>query len=445
MITHSLRKQASKLVLGIALATGTAMVVGHAIPDAAHAQRKKDKKEKEAKAPEAQYSKEFVAAYSPVNDALNAEGADAAALRPQIDALIPLAVSPDERNALGGLVYNAGMKSSDRALQAQGIDLMLASGKTAPENIGRFNFIGYQQATALNDFAKARQYLQSAIDAGFTTDTISTSDLQISMAESYFSAEDYAAGLDYLDKAIKARKAQGLPVDEAWYRRGITVSYNNQIVPQVYDMSLAWVADYPSAKNWRDAVNLVRNLNDYEGAEILDLLRLSRKVDALDEKNDYLFYVEAADPRRLPKEVKDVIDYGYAKGVISRDDSYVAESLSTANSRIAADRADLPALERDAMAGNAALRTVVAAGGAFLSYGDYDKAVTLYQKALTMPGVDMGETLTRLGIAQIGLGNYAAAEETLSKVSGTRLPIAKLWAAYARQQSSGTAMAATGA
>ncbi len=445
MTTYSLRKQASKFVLGIALATGTAMIVGHVVPDAAHAQRKKDKKEKEEKAPQAQYSKEFVAAYSPVNDALNAEGADVAALRPQINSLIPLAVSPDERNATGGLVYSAGVKSSDRALQVQGLDMMLASGKVLPENIGRFNFIAYQQANGLNDFAKARGYLQAAIDAGFTTETISQSDLQISMAESYFSDGDNVAGLDYLDKAIQARKAQGLPVDESWYRRGITVSYNNSIVPQVYDMSLAWVADYPSAKNWRDAVNLVRNLNEYEGAEILDLLRLSRKVDALEDKNDYIIYVEVADPRRLPKEVKDVIETGYARGAVSRDDSYVAESLVTANNRIAADRADLPALERDAMAGNAALRTVVAAGGAFLSYDQYEKAATFYKKALTMPGVDTAETLTRLGIAQVGLGEYAAAQETLGKVTGTRMPIAKLWSAYASQKSSGTAMASTGA
>ncbi len=445
MMTHTLRKQASKLVLGIALATGTAMVAGHIVPAEAQAQRKKDKKDKKEEAPKTEYSKEFIAAYSPLNDALNAEGADVASLRPQIDALVPLAVSADERNATGGLVYSAGVKASDRALQMKGIDMMLTSGKVAAENIGRFNFIAYQQANALKDFATARKYLQSAIDAGFTTETISKSDLQIAMAESYFSADDNVAGLNYLDQAIKARKAQGQPVDEAWYRRGITVSYNNSIVPQVYDMSLAWVSDYPSAKNWRDAVNLVRNLNEYEGAEMLDLLRLSRKVDALTDKIDYLIYVEAADPRRLPKEVKDVIDAGYATGTISRDDSYIADSLSTANGRIASDRADLPALERDAMAGNAGLRTVTAAGSAFLSYGQYDKAIALYKKAMTMPGADMGEILTRLGIAQVGAGDYAAAQETLGKVTGTRLPIAKLWATYASQQGSGTAMASTGA
>lgn len=437
MTIQPLRKQVSNFVLAIALVTGTAMVAGHIVPDEAQAQRKKKKKKE--KAAKAEYSEAFIAAYNPVDEAMKAEGADIATIRPQLDALIPVSVSPDERLAAGGLIYNAGVTSSDRTLQLQGMEMMLSSGKVPIENTGRYNFIAYQIANNMKDYAKARTFLQGAIDNNFTTETIGISDLQIAMAESYFSDDENAAGLDYLERAIEARKSKGEAVDEAWYRRGITVAYNNEIVPQVYDMALAWVADYPSSKNWRDAINLARNLNTYEGAEMLDLLRLSRKVDALQDKLDYVIYVESADARRLPKEVKDVIEQAYAADAVSRDDIFVAESLETANSRIASDRADLPALERDAMAADAGLRTVVAAGSAFLSYGEYDKAVTFYKKALAMPGVDANESLTRLGIAQIGMGDYAAAKESFAKITGNRLPIAKLWAGYALQQTGGAA------
>jgi hypothetical protein len=51
-----------------------------------------------------------------------------------------------------------------------------------------------------------------------------------------------------------------------------------------------------------------------------------------------------------------------------------------------------------------------------------------------MPGANTNEELTRLGIAQIGLGNYDAARTTLAKVTGTRMPIAKLWVAYADEK-----------
>lgn len=421
---------ARTLALAIALASGSAMLVAPAFTDAAHAQ-KKDKKKEEAKA---EYSKEFVAAYQPLNTALAAEGTDVNALRPQIDALLTLAISADEKIAAGGLAYNAGNKLTDRTLQLKGMETMLASGKLAPADFARYNFVAYQLANALQDYPKSRGYLQKAIDGGFSTETVSTADLEITMAESYFTANEFVAGLDYLDKAIKARKASGKTVDAQWYRRGITVAYNNQVVPQIYDLVVAWLADYPTSENWRDGINLTRNLNDYEGPEILDLLRLSRTAGVLADKTDYIYYIEAADARRLPKEVKDVITEAYAKNAVSKDDIYVADSLTTANGRIKTDMAELPALERDANAAAAGVRTVFAAGDAFLSYGEYAKAAGFYQKSLGMAGVERNTALTRLGIAQIRMGDYAAAQATLTQVDGARAPIARLWSAYAAQQ-----------
>ena len=433
MKTLSLRKQASNLVLAVALATGTAMIAGHIVPDEAHAQRKKkDKKEKKAKA---EYSKEWLAVFQPLDEELRAEGADVAAARPKIDQLFTVTSSPDEQLQTGQLAFNAGTKLGDTELRLKGIEMMIKSDRVPAENIGQYNFIAYQLANNLSQFDKSRTYLQAAIDKNFTTETISASDLQISMAESYFSANQFKQGLDYLEQAIESRKQQGLPIDETWYKRGVTIAYNNEIVPEIYDISLKWVADFPSATNWRDAINLARNLNEFGPQEMLDLFRLGNRVDALTDKQDYIIYVESADARRLPKEVKDIIEQGYASGVVSRDDIYISDSLATANGRIESDRADLPALEQDAKAADAGLRTVVAAGSAFLSYGDYAKAEMFYQKALGMAGVERDEALTRLGIAQIGLGKYDAAMETFNQVSGNRLPIAKLWAGYAMQNS----------
>lgn len=426
---------ARNLALAIALASGGAMLVSPAFTDAAHAQ-KKDKKKEEAKA---QYSKEFLAAYKPLETALAAPGADIAALKPQLMALVSMAVSADEKQAAGGMIYNAGANSKDMALQLQGMELLLASGKVAVEQVGRYNFTAYQLANEQKNYAKARQYLQAAIDTNFSTERISTADLEITMAEIDFSEGKHAAGLDYLNKAIAHRKANGQPVDNAWYRRGITVAYSNQVVPQIYDLVVQWVGDYPTEDNWRDAVNLTRNLNNFGGPEALDLLRLARRVGALRDKQDYILYIEAADARRLPKEVKDLIDQAYAAGAVSKDDIYVADSLTTANGRIKTDMAELPVLEKDANAASAGLRTVFAAGDAFLSYGEYAKAAGFYQKTLGMAGVERNTALTRLGIAQIGAGDYAAAQATLAQVDGARAPIAKLWSAYAVELAAGGA------
>lgn len=445
MTTLKSRKRYSSLALAIALATGTAVTVTAVLPAEANAQRARERdrdrnKQQQQQSAGGGYSDAFRAAYTPLDELMKVEGGDISSMRAQFVALAPLLTTADEKLAGGGLIYNAGARLRDPELQRMGMEAMLSSGMVPPEAAGQYNFIAYQLANQANDYAKARVYLQGAIDNNFTTDTINASALQIAMAENYFAANEFEEGYNFLTNAISTRKAQGLPVDEQWYRRGVTVAYENQAVPQVYDFATLWISDYPSAANWRDAINIARNLNTFSNQEILDLFRLSRRVKALTEPTDYDYYVEAADARRLPREVKDVIDEGMAAGVVSSGNLFITESLETANSRIASDRADLPALERDANAASAQLRTVVAAGSAFLSYGEYAKAAGFYEKALGMAGVDANEARTRLGIAQIGMGNYDAARQTLGQVTGNRLPIAKLWIAYANELSGGAAM-----
>ncbi|WP_298466546.1 hypothetical protein [uncultured Erythrobacter sp.] len=435
----TLRKRASGMALAIALATGAVVTTGAFVAEPAHAQKKK-KKEQEAKA---QYSEEFVAAYQPLNTTVNDEAADLAPIKPQLVALIPLSISPDEKNAAGGLIFNAGAKLNDQALQLQGMELMLAGGKVPLENVGRFNFIAYQLANGQGDFAKARGYLQEAINRNFTSESVNGPAMQVALAESYFSENRFKEGLGVLKAAIESQKNAGQRVDEAWYRRGLTVAYNNKVVPEVYDMTLGWIADYPSDANWRDAINLTRNLNEFEGQELLDLFRLGRKVGALQDQSDYDYYVESADPRRLPKEVKDVIEEGLAAGVVSQDNLYLSEALQTANGRIQSDRAELPALDRDASAAGAGLRTVVAAGDAFLSYGDYAKAAQFFEKALGLAGVEKERVMTRLGIAQVALGDHNAAKATFAQIGGQRGPIARLWTTFSEMQQGSASSAST--
>lgn len=433
MTTLFSRKRTSSLALAIALATGSAVVATAVIPAEASAQRNRDRK-KDQESDGGGYSDAFRAAYPPLQAAIDDQASDIASMTAQFEALLPLLNTPDEKLGGGSLVYNAGVRAGSQPLQLAGLQNMLASGKVAPEQVGRYNFIAYQLANALKDMAAARSYLQGAIDANFSTPEIGRADLQIALAENYFASGEHQNGFDYLTNAIAARKANGEEVEERWYRRGVTVAYNEKVEPMIYDMLGLWLADFDSSANWLDAVNIARNLNSFADGEILDLFRLSRRVDALKEASDFDYYVDAADARRLPKEVSDVIKEGKAAGVITSQNLFITEALETAESRIAQDRADLPALERDAASANATVRTVSAAGDTFLSYGDYAKAKRFYEKALGMPGADTNETLTRLGIAQVGLGEYAAARETFGKVTGSRDPIARLWTIYATQR-----------
>ncbi|MBA4767842.1 MAG: hypothetical protein H2049_09435, partial [Porphyrobacter sp.] len=120
---------ARQFALAVALAAGTAVLAVPGFTDAAYAQKKKKKGEEEAEAGKPVYTPAFVKAYQPLDAKLKAPGVDVAALKAEIDALIPLATTPDDKLALGGMLFNAGIAGKNYALQLQGAETMLASGR----------------------------------------------------------------------------------------------------------------------------------------------------------------------------------------------------------------------------------------------------------------------------------------------------------------------------
>jgi hypothetical protein len=442
---HSNRHPGAKLALAAALMCGAAIGTV-ALEAPAHAQKKKQEE-----APKANYSKKFIAAYKPVEELINA-GTTAEA-QAKIPGVIAAIETEDDRNAAGGMIFNLGIQTSDTALQRQGIDLMIASGRGDAAKMGQYHFTGYQLANQANDSAAARKYLEAMIAGNLTFEgkladgtvkTFAADDMHEMIAQSYFDADDHATGLDYLQKAIATRAAAGQTVPQSWITRGLSVAYTNELTPQAVAFGTMYVEHHPSDTSWGDAIAIQRNMLDYDAQATLDLLRLASRTNAMRDARSYVDYIDAADARRLPGEVRRIVDMGVAAKKISASDVTVKEASDVANSRLAADKADLPALERDAQAAGATAVTASAAGDVFLSYGEYAKAETMYANALTKPGVDTARVLTRLGIAQAEQGKSAEAQATFAKIQGDREAIAKLWALYAKQKGAGTAVATTG-
>lgn len=421
----SIRKSAlGRILTPLALVAITGLGMTAAASPAA-AQKKKD----QDKAPKANYSKEFVAAYKPIETAANAATPDYAAIKPQLPAMLAAATTPDDKMVAGRMAYSVGTKSQDNALAMQGIEMMLASGRADAELTGQLNFAAGQMSYNLKDFAKARTYAQTAVDAGYTDN-----DAQMFVTEAYFAGGQYAEGLKYLSDAITARKAAGQPVNEAWVKRALATAYNNKLNDDARRWALLYAREFPGATSWGDAVAIALNTGNYAPAETLDLLRLARRTDTLRTKAMYLEYIDAADPRKLPNEVIQVLDAGSNAKLLDASTQIVKDARATASARIAADKTELPSLQRDAGAASAKLVTVMAAADTLLSYGKGADAATMYEKALGMPGANKDLVLTRLGIAQIDQGKFADAQATLGKVTGTRQPIAALWSLYAAQK-----------
>ena len=382
-------------------------------------------------------SKEFIAVAGPLQTELVAlakksDPAAIASARAKLDAAIAVASTPDDKSAAGQLSIQLGSLAKDTGLQRKGIELALASGKLPAADVGKFNYYLGSIAFDQKDYATARSALTTAVQSGYKEN-----DVEVVLSEALIADNQAPQGLQILSQAIESKKAAGTIAPENWYRRGLGVAYKSKLLDQAQTFSTALVRDYPSSENWAGAIGVLREIGKYQSQETLDLMRLVDRTDSFTEAGDYIEYLQAADARRAPGEVLKILDKGMKAGKLSTADVFVTDVKTQATSRIAADKASLPGLERDARAASATGATAMAGGDAFISYDDPAKAEALYQIALTKPGLDTARILTRLGIAQSDQGKYADAQATFAKVEGLRKPIAQLWLIYVTQKAKG--------
>lgn len=343
-----------------------------------------------------------------------------------VETAFGAATSADDKFVAGQLGLTLGQLSHDKQMQRRGLQAMVDSGKVSAADAAKFNYFIGGLAFDSRDYAGARSAFQSAIAAGYTEGGIDGL-----LADAYFNDNQTAEGLKVLDAAIAKR---GAAAPEDWIRKGIVVAYKGKLAQEAIGFSNKLVQGYPTKDNWALAIAVVRDMAQFQNQEQLDLMRLMERTGSWSEARDYFEYIQAADPRRLPAEAMKVIDLGISSGKLQSSDVSVADARSIASGRIAADKASLVGLERDARAANSSAATAMAGGDAFLSYGDAAKAEALYEIALTKPGADTPRLLTRLGIAQADLGKTAEAQATFAKVTGVRAPIAALWSAYAKSK-----------
>lgn len=414
----SARRFGSAFTLAVALAGGTAVVTAAtAVPAAAQRSGRNN-------APQTQNSEAFVAAYQPIAAIVNAEGGDVAGAKAQVPGLVAAIQTPDDRNAAGNLILQIGNKLKDAQLQRQGLELMVASGKVDPAQLGQFQFFIGSLAYDAKDWAAARTALQAAVAAGYTE-----TDPRPMIAETYFGDNQAAQGLDMLKGLIEGNVAAGQAVPEAWLVRGLQVAYNAKLTDKATEWSALLVAHAPNQTNWQRSLQVVNSVNQLDAQSRLDLLRLMLVTNAMSDRREYEDYVEAADPRIMANEVDRVLAAGVQAGVWSSGDAYYTEIKQIVDQRAPADRRDAPGLAteaRGAANGSAALN----AGDVYLSLGSWAEAEEMFALALQKGGVDRDRALTRLGIAQAQQGKKAEAKATFAQVSGARAPVARMWSAF---------------
>lgn len=412
----------SSVTLGLMLGMAT-MSLGVSAPMAAA-------KEKASEAPKLKLSDAFKAPIIKVEQALAKK--DAAAAAAGIAEAEPLAKTPDEMYMLNSERLNLSLLTKDAALQQRALAGMLDTGLVPKSQVGQFNIIAAQADLTAKKYDSALARAQAAQAAGYRADEVN-----LTIAQAYFGKAEagnpaaepnrtvMANGLKAFRAAVDATKATGQPVPAQWYAVGVSRA-DAANLPEIKDWSqMAYEAD-PSGVNLRTLIRVYqRTTPTITNRENLDLMRLMAASGGLAVKGDFAEYAEAAWKGGILGETKSAIDKGRAAGKLTSTDS--ADLYSMASQKMAADKAALPKDEADARK-SATGKIASAAADAQLGYGDYAKAVTLYQLALSKGGTDVAEVNTRLGIALALSGDTEGAKAAFSKVTtGTRGDIARYW------------------
>jgi tetratricopeptide (TPR) repeat protein len=349
-----------------------------------------------------------------------------------LEQLIAVVSNADEKLYSGQMSLQLGTVVYDANLQKRGLQTMVDSGKLPAADVPRINYYLGTTATQLKDYAAASTAFQAAVNGGFYENNA-----EYLLADAAFLAGQPANGFAALQKAIDRNKAAGTPVSEQFFIRALNGALANKNVDQAALFGSQLVQALPSKEHWEMAITVVRDLGNFAVSEEIDIMRLMQRTASWSQKPQFFIYLQSVDPRRQPNETLAVIKAGTDMQLLKDSDPAVAEAKTSANLRIAADRAILVTIEKDAWLPTADGKSISNVGDSLLDYGKVKPAVELYKLALTKKDSDKERVKTRLGIAQLDDGDFASADASFASVTGARKPLAMLWQAYAKQKAAG--------
>jgi hypothetical protein len=395
---------------------------------------KKDKKAEAAK-PQGQFSKEFIAAYTPTNDAYE-KTKDYPKAKSLAPALLAAAKSDDEKVQAGRLTFLIGAQIEDIPLQKQGIDLALSSA-TVPLSIKSvFVFQRGAFASSEKNYAAAIPDFLAAYNDGYRGNNV-----EWLIGNAYQQQNNNVEAMSWYRKMVDGARAKNALPEKVVLSRALELSGKMKDVAQVAYWGKESIRAYPEPKVYRDATIFYDRTAQLEGQESLDLMRLARLNKGLVLESDYRNFVEAADPRRFPAEAIAVINEGLAAGIIQKTNSFFTEQLSAASQADTVLRTGWDQDEKTVLAAAKGMQPSLF-GDTMLSYSEYARAQRLYEAALAKGGVidkdgkDQSErTRLRLAIAKAMQGNIAGAKADFAAVSEPRRKvIAEYWLIYLDQK-----------
>ncbi|HVQ08717.1 MAG TPA: hypothetical protein VMS43_09810 [Allosphingosinicella sp.] len=344
---------------------------------------------------------------------------------PAAEAALPAAVAAargnDAKYLIGQIRLRMGIGTSNRQLQSQGIDEMIASGGAQPSEMRALYENQLDFATAAGDTAKAAR-------AAAQLDALNPNDPNrfLRQARIRAHANDAAGAIALYRQAMQLQTTNGQPIPVEWRQQMSALSYQARL-PQTASLMREWLAVAPSQALWHDSLAIYAEFaGPADTGLTLDVYRLIRAAGAMTGERDFIVLSQAASDVRAFGEIKAVLEEGFSRNLITANAALMRERIALATRRSAEDRASLAGERTAALAGNDGA-AVLRLGDAYYGYGEYGPAAELYRAALQKGGTDANLVNTRLGAALAQAGRRAEAETAFRAVTGPRAELAQFW------------------
>jgi outer membrane protein assembly factor BamD (BamD/ComL family) len=289
--------------------------------------------------------------------------------------------------------------------------------------------VGYYRA---QQYSKSMQWSQRYFKEGGTNPAIRTMLIQ----SQYLSGDFAGASKELMAEITAAERAGQAPAEDRLKLLLNAATKQGDNNAYVFAMEKL-VTYYPKKEYWVDLLSRMQRKPSFSDRLALDAFRLSLATGSMTKAADFMEMAQLALQADLPSESKEVVDKGFASGVLGTGAE--AERHKRLRDLVAKRQAeDTASRGQDETAALAAKSgdALVAVGMNMVYSGQAAKGVQLMQQGIAKGGLKRAEDAKlHLGIAQLIAGDKAKAQATFKSVQGAdgTADLARLWMLHARR------------
>jgi len=339
--------------------------------------------------------------------------------------------TPFDQHLINDMLAYAYIKTNDfpdaaKAMEAE-VDDGFTTGPELQQKVRGLSEVYYQ----IKNYDKAIEYGQRALKGGFGDDHTRTI-----VGQAYYLKGDWKGTLKFEDEQVtNTIKSGGTPALEPLQLILSACAKLEDSACQTKALERL-VAYYPKPEYWSNLLLSLLKATANSDTNTLEVYRLMFDVDVLKSPDDYSEMAGLALDAGTPGDAQRVLQRAFERNVFTDKRSMDKNQrlLEKAKQAAASDQASLDKTAKEADAAPTGVKNA-GMGLAYLSYGQYDKAVDEFTKAISKGSLrNPADTQLLLGIAQLKAGHKDDAVKSWKAVKGDPVleRLASLWILHAQ-------------